>query len=105
LSFNEIQPFAIDYSGNDLVPAFEILKASGATTDQDCSVLINGRSYAIAAGDLGAAGGLVSIEQLINAQSQVVRMPLNADANNDLQMIPASVYSNIQLPLSSSAAK
>lgn len=105
LAFNEIQPFTIDENGKDLTPALEILKATGASTDQDCSLLINGQKYSLSAGDLGQGGGLSNIQNVLDIQNNAVVVPLASDTGNDLQMLSLSYYGQVLQPLTTSGTK
>jgi hypothetical protein len=105
LSLNEIQPFVIDELGNDLTPSVEILKTAGASIDQDCPLFLNGQKYGLAAGDLSQENGLTAIQNVIDAQNQVIAIPLMPDSANDLQFVSSSYYGQISEPLATSGAK
>lgn len=97
LSINEIQPKTIGLNGEDVTPFVELLRAINANTDEDCPLIINGGSYAVAAGDLASAT-LIAVGEVLNAADQPVALPLNPDTANTLQFMPVSLFGAIDLP-------
>jgi len=99
LAFNEIQPFAVDTSGDDIDPSIELLSASPDSSNQDCPIQINGVIWDISAGDINV--GLSVITEVSNSSADSQTLLLNDSANNNLQFMSNSLFGDIILPGSS----
>ena len=96
LALNEIQPFGVDTTGDDIDPFIELLSNSPDSANQDCPMQINGDRWNIAAGDINI--GLFVVTQLLDGSANTQPISLKDDTSNNLQFMPVSLFGGISLP-------